>query len=274
MDKESAKATRAVADASKALFKPFIKSFSDGTGRFDPSYMERKSKARNEKRLMDALTKAAVKEIKKQDNLDQIGRAVLPMLSPSAKLDEMGVDWLIFWGERASLAFDEDIQFKWAKIFAGEAESPGSFSKWALNAVSCMTKEDIDAFNKLASCVWMFGSGPMDCEVVYWPSSRKFVPLQEYVLDRTGLVSGFGSPLEGYLNVQCRQAYIQYFNEKHAFRFPESLEVPKGTTISLTLLGKELHRLCDATPNREYKADCISQWKAKGVEHIHTTVGG
>lgn len=266
MDKNSARAIEAVADTVKT----FVKRFSDGTGRFDPSHKERRDRSKMERRIRNAFTNEVIKKLKKQDNLEQIGQMVLPMLAPDAELEKMSSDFLLCYREKASLASDKDIQLKWARIFAGEAESPGSFSKWALNAVSCMTKEDIDAFTKLASCVWKFGPNSTDYEVVYWRSSRKIVPLPEYILERTGLVRGFGSPLEGWLNVVHKQAYVQYFDKEYAFRFPDSLDVPRGTPISLTLLGKELHRLCDATPNEEYLKDCLAQWKSKGVELLHT----
>ena len=264
---------KGTAKAIEAWAKPadtLTKRFSAGTGWFDPSHKRERNIAKNENRIRDALSKVLSKQIKKQDNLDKIGQIVLPMLSPNAKLDEMSLDWLVFWGERASLSSDERVRLMWAKIFSGEAESPNSFSKWALNAVSCMTKEDIDAFTKLASCVWMFGPSPMGCEVVYWPSSRKIISLSEYVLERTGLVRGFSSPLEGRLSILNQRGYIQYFDRKYGFRFPDSLEVPRGTALSLTLLGKELYPLCDATPNERYRADCIAQWKSKGIELIHT----
>ena len=59
-----------------------------------------------------------------------------------------------------------------------------------------------------------------------------------------------------------------YFDEMHEAMFPESLDVPRGEAVSLTLLGKELLSLCDATPNERYKMDCIAQWQSKGVEFL------
>ena len=201
----------------------------------------------------------------RQGNLIAIAEKATPLLEdlPDPKIEDP--DWIALWLEKAQNTSDEDLQQWWARILAGEAQSQGSFSKWALNAVACMSKDDIEAFAKLAQCVWAFGPSLLHREVVYWESSRKIVPLAEYVLQRTGLSTGFGSPLLGYMDVQHRQAYIQYFDEKYAMRFPESLEVPRGSTISLTLLGKELLPLCDAKPNDEYKKDCIAQWRSRDV---------
>lgn len=183
-------------------------------------------------------------------------------------------DWALKWYEKASRTSDEEVQKWWAKILAGEAETTGSFSKWALEAVSCMSKEDIEAFSTLGSCLWRFGPRKTDQEVVYWKSSRSIIPLKEYILQRTGLATGFGSPLVGTIQVSYREAYIYYFDEKHAMCFPESLEVERGSTISLTLLGKELLTLCNATPNEEYKRDCIAQWGEHGVQHLWEQRGG
>lgn len=226
-------------------------------------------------RLSEAQNKRDVAAIEeglaefRNGNLMAIAEKAIPRMEDIPNPGIEDPSWLALWLERAQDASDENVQLWWARILAGEAQSRGSFSKWALNTVACMSKDDIKAFTTVAKCVWMFGSEP---EIVYWPSSRRIVPLAECRLERTGLVRGFGQEgvLEGYHheNAPQREAIIRYFGEQYAFRFPESLEVPRGTTISLTLLGKELYSLCDATANEEYKVDCIAQWRSKGVEPL------
>ena len=230
--------------------------------------------ANREAALTEAQTRVDVTKIEKglmeyrEGNLEATLKKASPMLADveNAKLEDR--DWAFKWCEKASNTSDEEVQTWWAKILAGEAQARGSFSKWALEAVSCMSKEDIEAFTTLGSCVWRFGPERSHPEVVYWESSAAIVPLQEYVLQRTGLATGFGSPLLGTLQVSFREAWIYYFEESHAMRFPESLQLDRGTTVSLTLLGKELLTLCDAKPNEEYKRDCIAQWGKHGVEHL------
>ena len=254
------------------------KTLSDGSG-----LMARGTRlnaaAERDADLTRAQTISDVEQIEKgmmeyrEGNLRATLEKAAPMMEhiEDPKIEDM--DWVVKWYEKTSRTSDEEIQRWWAKILAGEAETPGSFSKWALDAVSCMSKEDVEAFRTLGSCVWTFGPEKTHQEVVYWESSRSIIPLKEYVLQRTGLATGFGSPLVGMIQVSYRKAYIRYFDEKHAMIFPESLEVERGSTISLTLLGKELLTLCDATPNEEYKRDCIAQWGKHGVEHLSEQKG-
>ena len=220
--------------------------------------------------MIEAQTKMDVVDIEaglteyRNGNLEAIAEKAVPLLENVSK-PKIDPAWGIKWYENARNTSDEEVQLWWARILAGEARSQGSFSKWALDAVARMSKDDIEAFTRLASCVWRFGPGLNGVEVVYWKSSRKIIPLSEHALQRTGLVTGFGSPLEGVVKVRSRQAYLHYFNERYPMTFPESLEVSRGTDVALTLLGKELHSLCDATPNDDYKTDCIRQWKSKGI---------
>ncbi len=109
----------------------------------------------------------------RQGNLIAIAEKATPLLEdlPDPKIEDP--DWIALWLEKAQNTSDEGLQQWWARILAGEAQSQGSFSKWALNAVACMSKDDIEAFAKLAQCVWAFGPGPLHREVVYWESSRK-----------------------------------------------------------------------------------------------------
>lgn len=249
------------------------KTISDGSG-WTARGTRLNASANREAALTKAQTRVDVTEIEKglmeyrEGNLEATLKKASPMLEDveNAKIEDG--DWAIKWYEKASNTSDEEVQTWWAKILAGEAQAKGSFSKWALEAVSCMSKEDIEAFTTLGSCVWRFGPERNHQEVVYWKSSAEIVPLQEYVLQRTGLATGFGSPLCGMLQVSFREAYIHYFAESHAMRFPESLQLERGTTVSLTLLGKELLTLCDAKPNEEYKRDCIAQWGKHGVEYL------
>ena len=224
--------------------------------------------------LTEAQTSRDVKAIEeglmewRGKNLRAILEKTIPRLEDveTPKIDDS--DWAIKWLEKASSTSDEELQTLWAKILAGELQVKGSYSKWALDAVSNMSKEDIEAFTTLGSCVWWFGPEKSGQEVVYWDSSKAIVPLQEYVLERAGFARGFGSPLLGTSLVSRKEGWIRYFSETHMMSFPESLQVDRGTAVSLTLLGKELLPLCDAIPNEKYKQDCIAQWGNHGVKHL------
>lgn len=260
----------------KALTR-LVERISSSTG-VTSRGIKRDADANRYKVLVEAQTEKEIEQIRaglaefQNGNLNAIFDKAIPLLDKAggAKIDNAG--WFADWISKAANTSDEDVQQWWAKILAGEAQSQGSFSKWALDAVACMSREDITAFTTLATCVWRFGPWPSSLTVVYWDSSEKIIPLNERILERAGLATGFGSPLEGWTNVEHRQAYVRYFEERHAMRFLDSLEAPTGKIIRLTMLGQELIHLCDAKPNDEYKMDCLVQWENRGVKWLNPVI--
>ena len=246
--------------------------------------IRKKAAARRDARILDAAAERQIERIRqgvedlRLDNLAEIGVKVEKLREENPYQSQGQVkdaSWASMWYQKAQHATDDQVQMLWAKVLAGEAEAPGSFSKWTLNALENMSQEDIQALTEVASCTWRFGAGVQHLELVYWPSSRQVVPLKDYVLQRTGLVTGFGSPLIGQITVSRKRGSIWYFDEAYNAEFPDDLNIEKGTPLTLTLHGKEMIRLCDGKHNEAYKQDCLKEWRARGlqIDHVATVLG-
>src|SRR4051812_31879633 len=68
-------------------------------------------------------------EGKKQKNIEDITRKALPELSDNSQPAEVDDDWLTNFFDKCRLISDEEMQGLWSKVLAGEANSPGMYSK-------------------------------------------------------------------------------------------------------------------------------------------------
>ena len=82
-----------------------------------------------------ALTRFVNEETKKQQNIESIISKAIPEIKPDAKAEDVDNDWLVNFFDKSRLVSNEKMQILWAKILAGEANQPGSFSKMTLKIV-------------------------------------------------------------------------------------------------------------------------------------------
>jgi hypothetical protein len=90
-------------------------------------------------------------EDRAQGNMESITGQAVPLLTAQAKPQELRDDWLALFFDRCRLTSDDLMQSLWAKVLAGEANSPGSFSKRTINSVAEMEKQQADGFNRLCA---------------------------------------------------------------------------------------------------------------------------
>ncbi len=60
-------------------------------------------------------------------------------------------------GLRTSIS-DDEMQTLWAKVLAGEANSPGTYSKRTVNLLSDLDKKDALLFQSLCRFGWFIGN--------------------------------------------------------------------------------------------------------------------
>ena len=100
-----------------------------------------------------ALTRFAAEETKRQHNMESIITKALPGVSDSAQPKNVEDDWIANFFDKCRLISDEDMQRLWAKILAGEANSPGKFSKRTVGLLASMDNSDAIMFSKLCRFV-------------------------------------------------------------------------------------------------------------------------
>ena len=213
-----------------------------------------------------AMSRFITEEAKKQQNIEEITRLALPDVKDDAKSEQVSDDWIIDFFDKCRLISDKEMQQIWAKILAGEANSPGKFSKRTIGVIASLDKVDAQLFNSFCSFVWIIGSPtPLIFDIkseVYTKTGLTYSKLLH--LDDVGLVnfntigSFNGNITEQMLMVfYCGQPVLIELspNSGHKMSFGSAL---------LSKAGAELADVCGAKRNEEFFNFVVNSWRTQG----------
>ena len=93
-------------------------------------------------------------EVRNQENLESIANRSIALLNNNANPEEMDDDWIVNMLNRSKIFADKLMQELFARILAGEANSPGSFSKKSVNLLAELEKRDAKCFKSLCRFNW------------------------------------------------------------------------------------------------------------------------
>ncbi|HBT96399.1 MAG TPA: hypothetical protein DEB25_01470 [Desulfobulbaceae bacterium] len=268
-------------DVSKPVNTLIEKLHEAGVGLFRPLQIERVAKAEAKAALIKAKSDIQINELQqrvlyrlveeetnKQKNMEDIVKLAEPKVSETADPGKMDNDWIVNFFEKSRIISDADMQQLWAKILAGEANNPGSFSRRTINLLNDIDKEDASLFTKLLGCAWCVHEfTPLIFDFrdeIYTNQGIDFSQLNH--LDTIGLISF--SPMSGYVmqNVQG-ELNAEYFNDQLLLAVPEKFEKrPNGKNIKtgsvlLTNEGRQLAELCDRQPIDGFFDYVKDKWK-------------
>ena len=195
----------------------------------------------------------------------------LEHLDEGADIRDIDVDWRANYFDKCRLVHDDDMQTLWAKILAGEANNPGTYSKHCVNFVADMEKRDAQLFTELCRYV---------CEIKYTTEGIEkieFVPVifDNYLLplrpgyqshkfayfihipdldhlDNIGMIRFAKAP-------DMDEVEDRIFSDKpiEASYYGENIHLAGGYVLEtgipigrvrLTQIGKELYPICGSTP--------------------------
>lgn len=214
-----------------------------------------------------ALVRFVAEEAKKQENIEQISRKAFPHLEDTAKPENMENDWIANFFDKCRIVSDEEMQSLWAKVLAGEANSPGSYSKRTVNFLSSLDRADADLFTSLCGFGWFLGNiVPLifDAqEAIYNGRGINFGSLSH--LDDIGLVSFENITGFKYMKLPKRTIIIYYgtvLNIEFQKEVDNDLELGH---VLLTKTGQQLARICGSRPIDGFQNYVIERWMNKGL---------
>lgn len=266
------------------LTKPamvLIEKISDAIGGyFRPYQIRRVAKAEAEADIIStqahieitelqrrAFTRFVAEEAKKQDNIERITEKAIPQLSDSATPQAMDDDWITNFFDKCRIISDEEMQSLWARVLAGEANSPLTYSKRTVNLLGSLDKTDAQLFTALCGFVWdVEGVIPLIYDVqasIYNEQGINFSTLTH--LDDIGLIS-FGA-LTGFRRIKLPHRIIVYYYKSPLiveFRNPENNELDVGKVL-LTKTGEQLARICGSKPIDGFYDYVTEKWKKEGL---------
>ncbi len=253
-----------------------IEKISDAIGGyFKPYQIKRVAKAEAEAEIIRAqaqieitelqrraLTRFIAEEAKKQQNIETITQKTIPQLEDSSKPEEMEDDWIANFFDKCRIVSDEEMQVLWSKVLAGEANSPGTFSKRTVNFLGSLDKADAHLFTVLCGFGWFIGDViPLIYDVnasIYNAAGINFGSLTH--LDDIGLVS-FES-LAGFKRLGIPKSIQVYYHGQPInveFMQEENNEIEIGNVL-LTKTGKQLARVCGSKPVEGFMDYILNKW--------------
>jgi hypothetical protein len=266
IDSEAAKVLiEKISDAIGGIFKPFqIKRVAKAEAEAEIIRTEAQIECEDLHRR--AVARFIAEEAKKQDNIENITKKAIPLLSESSTPQEMEDDWITNFFDKCRIISDDEMQLLWSRVLAGEANFPGRFSKRTVNSLASLDKVDAQAFTLLCGFTWEIeGLVPLISDwkaSIYVDRGVRFGTLVH--LDDIGLIS-FQSA--GFTKTDLPQAIVaKYYGTPVNIKFkrPANNVLDIGYAI-FTKTGFQLAGICGAEPVDGFLDYTIEYWTKKGV---------
>lgn len=237
---------------------------------YEPKRIVKKAEAVAEVKMIEAKTTIALSDLEnralarsiKQEtyrlkNIETIISKALPLLGDDAMPEKIENDWLIHLFNKCEDISDEDMQTLWAKLLAGELNSPGNYSKRTINFISLMSKDEAKIFTEFCRYVIQFDDKDIK-PVIFLDKDffkNRYLVTYENLLKLSSIGLFSTSSQFGYkhdISPELNDFYISYYGTKVHFKFqkendPNHHFLSTGDAI-FTPLGKELYSLCSTTP--------------------------
>ena len=263
-----------------------IKKVSSAVGGiFEPWQIKRVAKAEAEASLIKAKAEIEItdlhrramhrfveEEANRQENMEAITEKAIPQLKEGSDPSKMEDDWVTNFFDKSRIVSDNEMQNLWASVLAGEANSPGTYSKRTVNFLGDLDKRDAELFSALCRFGWFVGSfTPLifdSQDSIYSNKGLNFNTLTH--LDSIGLIQFNG--ISGFIRTNLPKNFIAIYcgaplsltleNEEG-----NKLEIGK---VLLTQVGIELARVCQA-PGVEGFVDYVKEKWKKHLPKIENT---
>jgi hypothetical protein len=215
-----------------------------------------------------AFQRFANEEARKQDNMESITEKAIPLLEEDCDPSKMEDDFVANFFDKCRIVSDTEMQMLWAKILAGEANAPGSYSKRTVNTLGSLDEYDAILFTNLCSFCWgdldipVILSAVLESDVhVYSEGSIDFRSLTH--LDNIGLIS-FSLTNDLHITSPEKTAFISYFGHIYRLDFIKDNKLPIGMVI-LTQIGKQLASVCNPVLRVDIEDYIVKHWQSKGI---------
>ena len=202
-------------------------------------------------------------EVRNQENLESIANRSIALLNNNAKPEEMEDDWIVNMLDKSKLFCDELMQELFARILAGEANSPGSFSKKSVNLLAELEKKDAICFKSLCRFNWNFcgRTGPLVFDHhhdIYKNNEINFETIKH--LESLGLIQHSMKEMivtKEFTDIEK----TSYHGSILELEVPDNSDLLVGHVL-LTKSGEEICQLFENEPVKGFFEYVKKQWKA------------
>lgn len=214
-----------------------------------------------------AMERLVHQEARKQENIEAITAEAAKSLPPEAKAENLDEDWVAHFFKQCDTVSDGQMQSLWARLLAGEATAPGTYSKRTVDLVSTFDKKDAELFSTFCQFAWFLGDiVPLIYKTdddIYTSKGINFTALKH--LDAIGLLSF--EPLSGYMRKGFgKKVRTYYYGKPIDIEFPADAgnQLQLGHAM-LTAAGQQLARICGSKENTAFHDYILTEWMTKGL---------
>ena len=262
-----------IADAIEGGYRPYQ------TRRVERAKAEAKAESRlieaqSDIRVSDLQLRALRRRIREEElhqkNMENITAKAILDVEEDANPDSMENDWIVNFFDKARIISNNEMQDLWARILAGEANTPGSYSKRTVNFMSDVNKNDGELFSALCRYTWTF----------YNENFPLIFSLDNEIYNRHGIRFGSLTHLESIGLIQLDRAMIgngfavtptskerqnpdffRYYDSTFRVHIPDSRKDISVGKVLLTTIGRELASICMTEPVEGFIEYVSEQWK-------------
>lgn len=211
-----------------------------------------------------ALNRMLAEERRNQENMERITADAVRQIGNDAKPEEMADDWIANFFEKCRIISDRDMQALWARLLAGEANVPGTYSARTINCIRDLSKDEAEMFTNLCRFVWNIGGETVPVIFAHdQPLSKKNGISFEVLahLDAIGLIVYSGSPTNYRVTEMLKSELTSYFGRNIVLTFPGDPpnELPVGMAL-LTKMGRELVPISGAAGSDDILEHVVRKW--------------
>lgn len=265
-----------ISDAVGGVFKPW-QTVRVAKAEAEAEQIRAESQIQVEDIHRRALHRFFEEEAKRQSNIENITQKALPLLEEESSPQDVEDDWITNFFDKCRIVSDEDMQRLWSKVLAGEANSPGAFSKRTVNLLADLDKNDAELFTRLCGfCWWMIVDlVPLVYDVhdkVYNRQGIDFSALNH--LETLGFVQF--NEITGFERMRIpKSVTVFYFGRPVELTFPKDAgnDLALGN-ILLTRTGQELALVCGSNPVDGFFDFVYDRWAEDSLVPMRETEQG
>lgn len=269
------------------------------------SQIEQKNSVQFPETLKTGLVVNAVTIQREQENFESVVGQSFEHLNEDAKPEEIDPDWIFNFYEKGSKISNAEMQKLWAKILAGEANKPGSFSPQALHVLSIMTQKQAETFAEICNFSLCFQYADFENlnELKLNPSFMlykegfdftKVLLIQNKLgyfndklnnifhiiieLSHLGLVHDVPTGIEKVIdNFSQKTVLVFVLHDDNTILFENRVRFPTSTRIrfgdvTLTPVGRELFKLQEIKNVKGYKEEVMRIMSEQGLVKLENNV--
>jgi len=205
-------------------------------------------------------------ETRKQRNIEGITGQALPQLNDKSQPEKLQDDWIVHFFDKCRLVSDSQMQQLWARVLAGEANVPGSYSKRTIDFLSSLDKADAELFIGLLTFGWSIG---FTIPLIYNTVDPIYAKHRIYFgdlchLQSIGLIQF--NQVTGYLRQGLPQkCTVFYYGRPLEIEFKgEADNKMEIGQVLLSKIGEQLAPICGSQQDPEFYTYVVSKWTQLG----------